>query len=99
MYEIVYAKGVVDDLSDLSARDRAQVLDKMEEQLRHEPTQETKNKKALPGLNPPWEHEAPVRELRVGKYRVFYDVDEARQRVVIRAVREKPPHKTTEDIL
>lgn len=99
MYEIVYAAGVLDDLSGLSARDRARVLDKMEAQLQHQPTQETKNKKTLPGFNPPWKYEAPVRELRVGKYRVFYDVDEVQQRVVIRTVREKPPHQTTEDIL
>jgi mRNA-degrading endonuclease RelE of RelBE toxin-antitoxin system len=53
----------------------------------------------LIGLKPPWEHEEPARELRVGKYRVFYDVDEEKQQVIIRAVREKPPHRTTEEIV
>jgi mRNA-degrading endonuclease RelE of RelBE toxin-antitoxin system len=37
--------------------------------------------------------------LRVGNFRVFYDVDEAGQTVFIRAVREKPPHAETEDVL
>jgi hypothetical protein len=32
-------------------------------------------------------------------YRVFYDVDDAAGRVIVRAVRRKPPHKTTEEIL
>ncbi len=38
-------------------------------------------------------------EMRMGEYRVFYDVDDAERRVVIRAVRRKPPHATTEEIL
>lgn len=41
----------------------------------------------------------PVWELRVGGFRVFCDVNEAERRVVIRAVREKPPHRTTEEVL
>jgi mRNA-degrading endonuclease RelE of RelBE toxin-antitoxin system len=48
---------------------------------------------------PPWEHEAPVWQLRVGGYRVFYDVSEAASVVTVRAIRYKPPHKTTEEIL
>jgi hypothetical protein len=35
----------------------------------------------------------------VGSYRVFYDVDETVRIVYVRAVREKPPHADTEDIL
>ena len=41
----------------------------------------------------------PIWELRVGAYRVFYDVDEDLNVVYVRAVREKPPDKRTEDIL
>jgi mRNA-degrading endonuclease RelE of RelBE toxin-antitoxin system len=37
--------------------------------------------------------------VRIGEYRVFYDVDEETSTVTIRAVRSKPPHKTTEEIL
>jgi mRNA-degrading endonuclease RelE of RelBE toxin-antitoxin system len=40
-----------------------------------------------------------VRELRIGEHRVFYDVDEAARRMLVRAIRHKPPHKTTEEIL
>jgi mRNA-degrading endonuclease RelE of RelBE toxin-antitoxin system len=53
----------------------------------------------LRGLHPPWQHLEPVWELRVGEYRVFYDVDEASKLVMVRAVRHKPPHATTEEIL
>jgi mRNA-degrading endonuclease RelE of RelBE toxin-antitoxin system len=99
MYRVEYAEGVADDLKGLRAADRKRILAKIEEQLPHRPTQKTRNKKPLVGLKPPWEHEEPVWELRIGKYRAFYDVDEPAQRVIVRAVRVKPPHRTTEDIL
>jgi hypothetical protein len=35
----------------------------------------------------------------VGDYRVYYDVAEEAQSVFVRAVREKPPHQTTDQIL
>ena len=38
-------------------------------------------------------------ELRVGQYRVFYDVDEGKRVVYIRAIRRKPHGKTTKEIL
>jgi mRNA-degrading endonuclease RelE of RelBE toxin-antitoxin system len=41
----------------------------------------------------------PVWELRIGEYRVFYDVDEQASLVMVRAIRQKPPHKTTEEII
>ena len=42
----------------------------------NEPDRQTRNRKILVGLVPPWEHIPPVWELRIGEYRVFYDVDE-----------------------
>src|SRR5437867_1967425 len=99
MYTLEYTEDVLDDFKALRATDRQRILDKIDEQLLHDPAQETRNKKIVTGLKPPWQHDVPVWELRVGKYRVFYDVNESEQSVVIRALREKPPHRTTEDIL
>jgi mRNA-degrading endonuclease RelE of RelBE toxin-antitoxin system len=99
MFTLEYTEGVLEDLKALRATDRTRILDKIEGQLLHSPTETTRNKKILIGLKPPWEHEEPVWELRIGKYRVFYDVSEDEQRVIVRAVREKPPHQTTEDVL
>ncbi|MCU0723595.1 MAG: type II toxin-antitoxin system RelE/ParE family toxin [Planctomycetes bacterium] len=99
MFTIDYAEGVAEDIAALRAFDRSRLLDCMEEQLSHQPAQETQNKKMLPGLKPRWHAAPPVWELRVGEYRVFYDVDDAQQRVTVRAIRRKPPHKTTEEIL
>jgi len=62
--------------------------------LRPEPLPEP-----LSGLLPSWEHVPPIWELRVDEYRVFYDVDEKAAGVVIRAIRHKPAHVTTEEIL
>jgi mRNA-degrading endonuclease RelE of RelBE toxin-antitoxin system len=99
MYEIEYSAGVIDDIRDLRAYDRAEILDKIEEQLLREPTVETKNRKQLPGFVPPWEHYPPVWELRIGEYRVYYDVSEEERIVAVRAIRQKRPHRTTEEAL
>ena len=99
MFEIRYAEAVHDDLKEIPAFNHREILDKIDEQLVHEPTRETRNKKPVPGLEPPWRFKAPLRELRVGEYRVFYDVDEEAQQVMVQAIRHKPPHKTTQEIL
>ena len=99
MFTIAYTEGMLEDLEGLRATERKRILDKIEEQLQHNPAQRTRNKKILVGLKPPWEHEEPVWELRIGALPVFYDVNEEEQRGIVRAVRTKPPHRTTEDIL
>ena len=73
MYTIEYAEGVADDLAGLRVYRRAQILDALEDQLAHEPTRQTRNRKPLIGLIPLWEHEELVWELRIGEYRVFYE--------------------------
>ena len=99
MYKIEFSEGVADDLGAVPASQRTQVLDQIEVQLRHEPTRRTRNRKVLVGLVPRWEPVEPVWELRIGEYRVFYDVDAGKSTVFIRAIRHKPPHRTTEEIL
>ncbi len=99
MYQILVTTGAERDLSGLPARERRIVLDAMESQLQSEPAVPTRNRKTLAALRPPWEGMEPVWQLRVGDVRVFYDVDEGDLRVYVRAVRRKPPHRTTEEIL
>ena len=50
-------------------------------------------------LVPPFEAVPPVWQLRIGDHRVFSDVDSVHKKVFVRAVRRKPPHLTTEQIL
>jgi mRNA-degrading endonuclease RelE of RelBE toxin-antitoxin system len=99
MYEILFTEDVANDLADLKAGERARVLDRIEVQLRYEPTRQTRHRKILVGLVPPWEHVELVWELRIGRYRVFHDVNEVELTVTVRAIRHKPPHSTTEEIL
>jgi len=65
------------------------VLGAVEEQLRHEPTTETRNKRRLgPSALSNW-------ELRVGNFRVFYEVilENEQQAVKITAVGRKEHNK------
>ena len=99
MYAIRFAVDVIKDLRNLSAYRRNRILEVLETQLSHEPSSPTRNRKLLVNLIPPWDAEPPIWELRVGEYRVFYDVSEAEKTVYVRAVRRKPPGKKTEEIL
>jgi mRNA-degrading endonuclease RelE of RelBE toxin-antitoxin system len=67
-YEIEFAESVRSQLDALTANQRRTVVQAIEEQLLHEPLKETRNRKLLrPNPVAPW-------ELRVGQFRVFYDV-------------------------
>ena len=99
VYEIRFATDVEDDLKRVRVHDRRRILDSIEVQSSHQPTAPTRNRKILVDLTPAWEANPPIWELRVGAYRVFYDVDEDRSEVYVRAVREKPPDQRTEDII
>jgi mRNA-degrading endonuclease RelE of RelBE toxin-antitoxin system len=80
-YRIIYSPECEEHVRALPARDRALILDTVDEQLIHQPTIETRNRKPMrPNPIAPW-------ELRIGDLRVYYDVSEAPEPVVdIRAV-------------
>lgn len=99
MYSIEFSEDAVEDLAAFRAFERGRILDAIEEQLGHDPTTRTRNRKSLLGLAPLIEAVPPIWELRVAAYRVFYDVNEEEGKVFVRAIRRKPPHKMTEDVL
>lgn len=80
-YRIEYSPDAENHLRTLTARQQAIVLDTVDEQLRHQPTVETRNRKPMrPNPVAPW-------ELRIGNLRVYYDIEEEHEPVVcIRAV-------------
>ena len=78
---------------------RRQIADAIDSQLTQQPTVQSKNRKVLVDPQPSFDCEPPIWELRVGDYRVFYDVDESAETVFVRAIRDKPPHATTEEVL
>ena len=99
VYDIRFAEGVEDDLEKIPVFYRNQILDAIDKQLAYTPGSPTKNRKLLANLTPPWEAVPPIWELRVGRYRLFYDVSEEEAAVYVRAVRRKSRGKKTEDIL
>jgi len=86
------------ELKEIGVFWRRRIAQAIDDQLESQPTVVTKNRKLLGDPRTTFECEPPIWELRVGPYRVFYDVDEVVGVVYVRAVREKPPHATTEQI-
>ena len=75
-YQIEFAASVKTHFGALTARQRSAVLDAIERQLANEPSKQTRNRKPLrPNPVAPW-------ELRVGGFRVFYEVSEGPPAVV-----------------
>ena len=85
---VTVSEGARQELRALRRWDAARVVAAIERELSTEPTTATKNKKQLSGSDAVW-------ELRVGDFRVFYDV--TGPVVTILAVRRKG-RKTTGEI-
>lgn len=96
-FHIEMDRTALNELESIRAFDRRRIVDSIEEQLRHEPTASTRNRKMLAGIQLPLAAELPLWELRVGDFRVLYQVIE--DVVFVRAIRTKPPHQTTEQVL
>ena len=80
MFQLAFTLGALEDLRMLRKYDQRQVIDAIEQQLSHQPTVETRNRKRLrPNMVAEW-------ELRVGEFRVFYDVDVEASLVKIEAI-------------
>jgi mRNA-degrading endonuclease RelE of RelBE toxin-antitoxin system len=75
-HRIEYSPASEEHLRALTARQRATVFDGVDEQLAHQPGVETRNRKPMrPNPVAPW-------ELRIGKLRVYYDIQEEPEPVV-----------------
>ena|SRR2546428_3961038 len=72
-YEIIFSPDARDHYHDLDAHYRAMIRDGIETHLRHEPEKISKSRiKRLEDVS------QPQYRLRIGDYRVFYDVEEDR---------------------
>jgi mRNA-degrading endonuclease RelE of RelBE toxin-antitoxin system len=82
-FQIYISESAEADLAWLSAYARRIILDGIEVHLRHEPTAGTRRIKPMrPNPVAGW-------ELRLGDYRVMYDVDESNRAVSVQVVGEK----------
>lgn len=86
-YQLEYTDSALEDVALLKIYAQRLVFDAVDQQLLYEPTVETRNRKFL--------EDNPVAtwELRIGSYRVFYDVDAEQQTVRITAVGYKEHNK------
>lgn len=96
MYAVELSKAAVTDLMALRAFDRARVLAEAQQSLVYAPTMEVGHRKLLRSLRPSWDHVPPLWQLRVGDFRVFYDVDEKARVVHVRRVIRKGTRTTGE---
>ncbi len=83
-FEIEVTREAERDLDRIRPFYRRQILDVVELHLQHAPTRTSRSRiKRLRSL------QSPEFRLRVGEFRVFYDVDEAAQRVTVLRILSK----------
>lgn len=79
-YTIDYTASAEGDIVYFRKYEQVLIVDAIDDQLPHEPHLETRNRKLLdPNPLAAW-------ELRIGRYRVFYDVDAVTRLVLVKAV-------------
>jgi mRNA-degrading endonuclease RelE of RelBE toxin-antitoxin system len=82
-FHINFEDEAVEHLDALAARERTTILGEIEKQLVHQPHVRTKHRKQLrPNPLAKW-------QLSVGGFRIFYDIDETQNEVVILAIGTK----------
>jgi mRNA-degrading endonuclease RelE of RelBE toxin-antitoxin system len=87
MYSVKISESAIDDLRCLKKNEQTTVLDLIGQQLAAEPLQETRNRKPLRA------NDLSQWELRIDRFRVFYDVDTENHVVLIKAVGWKDHNK------
>jgi mRNA-degrading endonuclease RelE of RelBE toxin-antitoxin system len=97
MFEVIVEETAGEDLDELRTFDRRVIEGALDEQLSNDPLVPTRNRKPLDSFVPEWEHVQPIWQLRVGDFRVFYDVDETAQTVHVRRILSKGT-RTTGDL-
>ncbi len=83
MYVIRFTPEAIQDLRVYAKRDRKRIIDEIEACLRHESSRETRNNKRLR------ENRLAEWELRIDRFRVFYDINEEQTVVKIEAIGHK----------
>lgn len=98
-FDLIIAPSALRELNSFKPFVRRQIRDVIEQQLPFEPDKTTRNRKMLAVEQADFDFTPPLWELRVGDHRIFYDIDLNAQTVYVRAIRIKPPHSTTDQVL
>lgn len=87
MFEIEFTDQAIEDLQWFKKHEQNVIIDGIEANLSYQPTNETRNRKPLrPNNTAEW-------ELRLGEYRVLYNVEELVSIVSIERIAAKPGNK------
>jgi mRNA-degrading endonuclease RelE of RelBE toxin-antitoxin system len=87
MFTIDLSDDALEELRHFRKRDSTIIFDEIERQLTYQPNVETRNRKPLRA------HPLGEWELRVDKFRVFYDIDTENETVLVKAVGVKIGNK------
>lgn len=87
MFTIDLSDDALEELRQFRKRDSTIILDEIERQLTYQPNVETRNRKPLRA------HPLGEWELRIDKFRVFYDIDTENETVLVKAVGVKIGNK------
>jgi mRNA-degrading endonuclease RelE of RelBE toxin-antitoxin system len=99
LFQVRLGPDAREELKRLPAHAQRRIVDAMNRELRVRPTRDSKPRKQLvPDQDAGIEATTPVWQLRVGEYRVFYDVD-ARARVVMVQRIARKGRRTTGEVL
>ena len=80
MFKITFTPEAIEDLRWFKKAERKRILEELESQFSYEPAVETRNRKRLrPNRLAEW-------ELRVGRFRVFFDIDPENRLIKVEAV-------------
>jgi len=75
-FKILFTPSARDELHSFRKNEQVHIIEEIENQLTYEPMQETRNRKHIrPNALAEW-------ELRVDKFRVFYDADSETVRII-----------------
>ena len=93
-FEIILKQSAVKDMDGLRKYDAVTIADRIEKHLVHKPDKISKSRiKKLKGIKD------PDYRLRVGEYRVFYNINKAEGRVVIlRVMHKDQTHKYFKEV-
>ena len=87
MFTIDLSDDALDELRQFRKRDSTTMFDEIERQLTYQPNVDTRNRKPLRS------HPLGEWELRIDKFRVFYDIDTENETVLVKAVGVKIGNK------
>src|SRR5689334_21531019 len=83
MFDVRFADSALEDLRHFRPAEQKLLVDTAEQQLKNDPLTPTRNRKPLR------QNDLSRWELRVGAFRIFYDVDEQARQVKVKAVGQK----------